>query len=123
MRETGAQDRKLFLAFLLPLQLLLAPLSFRVAYGKACRSPGAARSSHRPSGTCSAPLLSSTETRFALVRHILSLAVLVTQETGRQRPPYPQLFSGLYVLAIVHNEPGGREGVCSCLPSGRSGEE
>lgn len=42
MRETGAQDRKLFLAFLQPLQLLLAPLSFRVAYGQACRAPGAA---------------------------------------------------------------------------------
>lgn len=42
MRETGARDRKLFLAFLQPLQLLLAPLSFRVAFGQACRSPGAA---------------------------------------------------------------------------------
>lgn len=34
MRETGAQDGKLFLAFLQPLQLLLAPQSFRTAYGQ-----------------------------------------------------------------------------------------
>lgn len=34
MRETGAQDGKLFLAFLQPLQLLLAPQSFRMAYGQ-----------------------------------------------------------------------------------------
>lgn len=42
MRETGPRDRKLFLAFLQPLQLLLAPLSFRAADGQACRSPAAA---------------------------------------------------------------------------------
>lgn len=34
MRETGAQDGKLFPAFLQPLQLLLAPLSFHMAYGQ-----------------------------------------------------------------------------------------